>query len=393
MKCLQVKKMWKAGLVSVMLAFAFGASGVKAADDVIKLSFATYYPGTAAWADLDIAYMKAIEKESNGRVVFDPINWKGLFGAKELQGAAADQAVDVIWSSSSYTPSVNKLRVLLLGGPFLSTTVASQSQCMNYMYETWAPARDDFHDNGVVVLYIRPGPEMMFMFNAPITGPEDMVGKKFRSVGEIIGNGLVNMGAVPVLVEAFDIEQQMRAGNIDGAVEMGGMAAVNQVANLGEGAQLVNPGIGPYGAGHMLMSKKTWDGLPADIQTMFNDFRFKWTNVAIQERYADFGVMMKTVEEQGLDYLEFTPAQSAQLFEMMKMTEELNNLTAKFDAEGIPASEALARHTACADIVDRVNPTPANGASDIHMSHVLGLSKGEPYEFNAAELSTNPLGL
>ena len=102
MKRLQVKKMWKAGLVSVMLAFAFGASGVKAADDVIKLSFATYYPGTAAWADLDIAYMKAIEKESNGRVVFDPINWKGLFGAKELQGATADGAVDVIWSSRNY---------------------------------------------------------------------------------------------------------------------------------------------------------------------------------------------------------------------------------------------------------------------------------------------------
>ena len=29
MKCLQVKKMWKAGLMSVMLAFAFGPSGVK----------------------------------------------------------------------------------------------------------------------------------------------------------------------------------------------------------------------------------------------------------------------------------------------------------------------------------------------------------------------------
>ena len=392
MKCLQVKKMWKVGLMSVMLAFAFGPSGVKA-DDVIKLSFATYYPGTASWADLDIAYMHAIEKATNGRVVFDPINWKGLFGAKELQGAAADQAVDVIWSSSAYTPSVNKLRVLLLGGPFLSTTVASQSQCMNYMYETWEPARADFHNNGVVLLYMRPGPEMMFVLGAPITGPEDMVGKKFRAVGEVISKGLDNMGAVPVLVEAFDIEQQMRAGNIDGATEIGGMGSVNQVANLGEGAQLVNPGIGPYGAGHMLMSKKTWDGLPADIQKIFNDFRFKWTNAAIQERYADFGVMMKTVEEQGLDYLEFTKEQSAQLFEMMKMTEELNKLTAKFDAEGIPASEALARHTACAEIIDRVNPTPANGASDIHMSHVLGLSKGEPYEFNAAELSSNPLGL
>jgi len=96
------------------------------------------------------------------------------------------------------------------------------------------------------------------------------------------------------------------------------MGSVNQVANLGEGAQLVNPGIGPYGAGHMLMSKKTWDGLPADIQKIFNDFRFKWTNAAIQERYADFGVMMKTVEEQGLDYLEFTKEQSAQLFGILQ---------------------------------------------------------------------------
>jgi hypothetical protein len=36
------------------------------------------------------------------RVVFEPINWKGLFGAKELQGATAGGAVDVIWSSKNY---------------------------------------------------------------------------------------------------------------------------------------------------------------------------------------------------------------------------------------------------------------------------------------------------
>jgi len=34
--------------------------------------------------------------------VFEPINWKGLLGAKELQGATADGAVNVIWSSRNY---------------------------------------------------------------------------------------------------------------------------------------------------------------------------------------------------------------------------------------------------------------------------------------------------
>jgi len=373
-------KTWKAGLAALGLAFAFGASGVKAADDVIKLSFATYYPGTASWADVDIAYMKNIEIATNGRVVFDPINWKGLFGAKELQGAAADGAIDVAWSSPMYTPADNPLRTLLIGGPFLVGTVAAQAHCMTHLYETYEPVTNDFTKNGVVLLYMRPGPSMMMITGKPISGPADLKGQKIRAHGKVFSAGMANLGAIPVLVEAFDIEQQMRAGNLQASSETGGTGAASLAANIGGTTVLVNPGIGPYGAGHQIMGKDKWDSLPADIQQIFIDNRYRQTNIAIQNVAADYEIMMQDVKESGIGYMEWTPAQLQEMKDLMDIETEINKLLAEVEADGYPAAEALAKMRECAAIIDKVNPIPANGASDVDMAKVIGLSQGEPYE-------------
>jgi len=373
-------KMWKVGLVSVALAFAFGASGAKAADDVIKLSFATYWPGTASVADDTIAFMKEVEIRTNGRVVFDPINYKGLFGAKELQGAAADGAVDVVWASPMYTPSDNPLRTLLAGGPFLGKTVASQAQCINYLYETWEPMQDDFHKNGVKLLYMRAGPNMKMITEDMISGPEDLVGAKIRAHGKVFSAGMANLGAIPVLVEAFDIEQQMRAGNLQASSETGGTGAGRLARNIGGTTTLIDPGIGAYGAAHMLMGMKTWDSLPADIQQLFTDMRWEWANVVIQSGASDEAQLLKDIEESGQPYLAFSREQRAKLLEMMDVEGEIKKLLAEVDAAGYPGTEAVKRYRECADIVDRINPIPSNGASDVNMAKVIGLHKGEPYE-------------
>ena len=82
------------------LMAAFVAGQTAQADDVIELSFATHYPGTVSWADVEHAYFEEIEKRNGGRLKVTRKHWKGLVGAKLLQGAVGDSAVEMAWCST-----------------------------------------------------------------------------------------------------------------------------------------------------------------------------------------------------------------------------------------------------------------------------------------------------
>ena len=54
---------WRKISAALALTFALVAPTASTAEESISLSFATYYPGTASWADVEIAYMKKNEHQ------------------------------------------------------------------------------------------------------------------------------------------------------------------------------------------------------------------------------------------------------------------------------------------------------------------------------------------
>ena len=348
---------WKY-LLALPMMVALAAGQTAQAEDVIELSFATYYPGTVSWADVEHAYMDEIEKRSNGRLKVTKKHWKGLFGAKELQGAVGDGAVDMAWSSPMYTPADNPIRTLLIGGPFLGKYVDVPPLAFTRLYNTWEPAADDFHKHNVVPLYIRPGPSMGIAMMGEISSPDDLIGKKIRAHGAIFSKGLKNMGAVPVLVEAFDIEQQMRAGNLDGASETGGLTWGRYPEKI-PGVTLVDPRIGPYGAGHMIMNKDKFESLPADLQKMLADMRYEWAVLATRWVAMDAARTMKLIDENDYPLVRFTDEQFDAWREKMKIDEELATLADEYEAKGVPAQEALSRFKAIAALLDKTSIYPS----------------------------------
>ena len=349
---------WRRCLSAFPVIFLLAAGQTAQADDVIELSFATYYPGTISWADVEHAYMDEIEKRSNGRLKVTKKHWKGLFGAKELQGAVGDGAIDMAWSSPLYTPADNPLRTLLIGGPFLGKYVDVPPLAFTHLYDTWEPAAEDFHKHNVVPLYIRPGPSMGMALKGEISSPDDLVGKKIRAHGAVFSKGLKNMGAVPVLVEAFDIEQQMRAGNLDGASETGGLSWALYAKNI-PGTTLVDPRIGPYGAGHMIMNKEKFDGLPADLKKILVDMRYEWTILATRWVAVDAARTMKAIEEESYPLVRFTDEQFAAWREKMKIDEEIAAQVEEYEARGVPAKEAVSRFKAISAILDKTSVYPS----------------------------------
>jgi TRAP-type C4-dicarboxylate transport system substrate-binding protein len=344
-------------LLALPMMVALAAGQTAQAEDVIELSFATYYPGTVSWADVEHAYMDEIEKRSNGRLKVTKKHWKGLFGAKELQGAVGDAAIDIAWCSPLYTPADNPLRTLLIGGPFLGKYVDVPPLAYTHLYDTWEPAADDFHKHNVELLYVRPGPQMGMALMGDISSPDDLVGKKIRAHGAIFSKGLKNMGAVPVLVEAFDIEQQMRAGNLDATSETGGSGWALYAKNI-PGTTLIDPRIGPYGAGHMIMNKDKFESLPADLQKMLADMRYEWTVLSTRWVAVDAANAMKMIEENDYPLVRFTEEQFAAWRKSMKIEEEFAALAEEYEARGVPAKEALSRFKAITAILDKTSVYP-----------------------------------
>ena len=257
-----------------------------------------------------------------------------------------------------YTPADNPIRTLLIGGPFLGKYVDVPPLAFTRLYNTWEPAAEDFHKHNVVPLYIRPGPSMGIAMMGEISSPDDLIGKKIRAHGAIFSKGLKNMGAVPVLVEAFDIEQQMRAGNLDGASETGGLTWGRYPEKI-PGVTLVDPRIGPYGAGHMIMNKDKFESLPADLQKMLADMRYEWAVLATRWVAMDAARTMKLIDENDYPLVRFTDEQFDAWREKMKIDEELAALADEYEAKGVPAQEALSRFKAIAALLDKTSIYPS----------------------------------
>lgn len=262
------------------------------------------------------------------------------------------------WCSPLYTPADNPIRTLLIGGPFLGKYVDVPPLAYTHLYDTWEPAADDFHKHNVVLLYVRPGPQMGMALMGDISSPDDLVGKKIRAHGAIFSKGLKNMGAVPVLVEAFDIEQQMRAGNLDGASETGGLTWGRYPEKI-PGVTLVDPRIGPYGAGHMIMNKDKFESLPADLQKMLANMRYEWAILATRWVAMDAARTKKLIQENDYPLVTFTDEQFAAWREKMKIDEVFAELAEEYEARGVPAKEALSRYTAITALLDKTSVYPS----------------------------------
>ena len=318
------------------------------AQDVITLSFTTYVPdipfmqNTKDWLD-------AVEQRSGGRIKIEPRTWGGaLFGADELLGAAGDGSVDIVWNSPAYTPAAQPIQTLL-NMPFLTSNVDSSAKAQTKLYETWAPAQEDFTKNNVVLLFKNTSGAMGIGLSEPITGPEGLTGLKLRAPGKIWGSGISNAGAVPVQMSAVDIEQSMRGGIIDGFSEIpiGGVGIF-----CGHCKQVVDPRVGPFGMGHLVMNKDKFDSLPDDLKALLEKMRWEYIIRTAQHALESDAAIHKVLEEQNIEFLRFSDEQYAAWYGSMKVDEVVEAQIQVVEETGVPAREALMRFRELTDQYD-----------------------------------------
>ena len=188
-----------------------------------------------------------------------------------------------------------------------------------------------------------------------IDDPDEMKGMKIRAHGALVSPAIVKLGMIPVSIAANEVYESMDRGVIDGFTEMciPGLKGIGVLPACGT---IIDPAIGAYGTGHLLMNKDVCDEFP------------QWIKDIQEELYAELLVFLanynmekslpevEEVKNLGIKVIIMDEAQIKawkDIIEPEKMWLELAEADeAKY---GVPATECLLRYMGLIPVYEHIN--------------------------------------
>jgi len=233
--------------------------------DVIKLKFGNFYTVTHLNSILFDKYCQDLNKMLAGKVEITHHTGSTLLSATKVASGVAHGIADIGLSNLAYTKGlfpVMEMMDLPLGFP--SGWVASH--VANDFYDKFKPKElDPYH-----VFMFTTCPPNVIMTMKPVKRLEDLKGMKIRGTGGI-ADIVKALGATPVPIEWGDIYDSLRKGVIQGTMLP---LETMKGSNSGEVLKYVISAwrIGSVYTFYVFMNKKSWDGLPADVQKVITDY-------------------------------------------------------------------------------------------------------------------------
>ena len=286
------------GLIAVM------AAGSVVAQE-FKLRWGHYLPNSA-FVQVEKDFAAAIEKHTDGRVKIDITFAGGLGKGNEVALLAGRGAIDMASVAMGYYPD-QLLFWKAYQIPFVFNDPVQAIEILHKSYEQFPVFKQESDKLNVKYLFQQP------LGSYYLTGPSDdcttvagLKGKKIRSFGADVPKMHSAIGAVPVTVRPTEVYEALQRGTIDYSYLNAGNV---------ESLRLYEPGKYSCGtvmtiAGHMIViGKRSWAKLPADIQEIFMDQAAK-----SQQAYLDWLVegtaqSIANIEKAGGVFKEFPPSE------------------------------------------------------------------------------------
>lgn len=240
-----------------------------AADKVIKLKYANFFPPVHKQSVLAEQWCKEVEKRTNGRVQIMYLPGGTLVPPNQAYEAAVRSIADIAMSVQQWTAG----RFPLTGVLYLPLGVKSGYQAtklINAWYQKFKPKEYD----DVKVLYQHAAGSGVFLTLKPIGSIENLKGMKIRAAGETMKVAAA-MGSVPVSVPVSDLYDGLKRGVIEGLLFPPECLKGWRLADLIRGMQ-DNPGIGYASTLVIVMNKKKWNSFPPDIQKIIEQINEEW---------------------------------------------------------------------------------------------------------------------
>ncbi len=326
------------GVTFLLFAFITGllfvsVPGVSAADKVITLNYANFFPAPSPHSVLAEQWGKEIEKRTNGRVKITFFHGGTLAPAAQIYDSTVQGIADMGFSVLAYTRGKFPLTEVI-DLPLGLKTGVTATKLINAYYKKFQPKEFD----EVKVLYLHAhGPGLIHTTKKPVHKLEDLKGLKLRATG-LAAKIVQALGAAPVgttMPETYDV---LRTGVAEGA-----LAPLMALKDFRWG-ELTAYTIENYGSSYsvgffVVMNKNKWNALPADIQKIFNQ---------VDEEYTDkVGALWDQTDQ---DAIAFIKSKGGKLLPLSKEEDArwakavrplLDNYVEDMKKKGLPGDQAL----------------------------------------------------
>lgn len=276
----------------------------RAADDVVELKFANYFPPPSGQSKLCEEFVQELEKRTNGKVKVRYFPGGSLLSApammKGIEGGIADMGLAHI----EYTPGrfpVTEVCDLPLGYP----TAWVASQIVNDFYKKFQPKEWE----KVRVLWLHANGPSVMITKKPVRTMEDMKGLTIRAPGRL-GEVIQSLGGTPAPTPVVETYDAISKGVLDGSFT--GTETV-KTFRFGEVAKNVTLSwqVGSVYTFFVAMNKRSYEKLPADVRPIFDalceEFKDK---TALMWNNGDFGGV-EFGKSKGVEFIDLSDKEAA----------------------------------------------------------------------------------
>lgn len=251
-----------AGIVCLILT-VFSFNSVFAAP--INLKVANYFPPPSSQAKILEQFCRDLEKRTNGAVKLDYFAGGSLLNPVAMFDGIVSGIADIGYSHVYYTPGrmpVTEASGLPLGYP--SSWVAGHT--LNDFYQEFKPKEFD----AVKVLWMNTStPSAIATSKKPIRKLEDLKGLTLRAPGQA-GEVIKALGGNPAPTPMPEVYDAISKGVLDGEASNFETLATFKFGEVVKYSTSVWQITNPYPF-YCVMNKKSYDKLPADIKSIFDD--------------------------------------------------------------------------------------------------------------------------
>ena len=232
---------------------------------VINLKIANYFPAPAGQSVILEEFSRELEKRTGGRIKGDYFAGGSLLAAPAMFEGIVNGVADIGYSHVYYTPDrmpVTETAGLPLGYP--SAWVGGH--VLNDFMKEVKPKEFD----GVKILWMNTStPSAISTSKKPVRTMEDLKGLSIRAPG-LAGEVIKALGGTPAPTPMSEVYDAISKGVLDGEASNFETLKTFKFADVVKYETSVWQITNPYPF-YLIMNKNSYDKLPADVKTIFDD--------------------------------------------------------------------------------------------------------------------------
>lgn len=251
-----------AACAAVLTASIFGTGGAAIAQEQIVLKFShVVAPNTPKGKGAE-KFKELGEKYTAGKVKIELYPNSQLYKDKEEMEALQLGSVQMLAPSLAKFGPLGAKEFEVFDLPFLFPSTAALQKVQNGPIGKGLFA--SLESKGIVGLAYWDNGFKIFSANKPVKTPDDLLGMKIRiQSSKVLEAQMKAYGAVPQVMAFSEVYQGLQTGVIDGQENTPSNMYTQKMHEVQKYGALTNHGYIGYA---VIVNKKFWDGLPADIR-------------------------------------------------------------------------------------------------------------------------------